>query len=206
MSPPFHMGIPIWKWGLMHPRFHMGTVQSLTRFHTVSVNIWGSRKNPQMKIVSHLDSPIPYEDHCMETGRQKKSHLGTPHFHTVFVSIWGLTYTVCMLSHAIRYGRTYNYSHHNEGPCPDAQCASITNWLGPTVQYQSLALVWLPWHVYSPNRFLDTLAAWENQSLWKHICIWIDGAMGDWIFSGSMCGSLVIWNDGLYMLHLSNNV
>ena len=30
----------------------------------------------------------------MEMGReQKKMHLGTPHFHKVFVTIWGLTCT-----------------------------------------------------------------------------------------------------------------
>ena len=52
----FHMGnkkirLPISTWGspygnrgLTHPRFHSGTVQSLTRFHTVSVTIWGLRK------------------------------------------------------------------------------------------------------------------------------------------------------------------
>jgi hypothetical protein len=31
-------------------------------------------------------------------GRQKK-HMGTPRFHTVFVTIWGLTYTYSFLTH-----------------------------------------------------------------------------------------------------------
>ena len=34
-------------------------------------------------------------------GRQNNSHLGTPHFHMVFVTIWGLTYTqaLCIWLH-----------------------------------------------------------------------------------------------------------
>jgi hypothetical protein len=37
-------GSPYGNEGLTHPCFHMGTVQSLTHFHTVSVTIWGLRK------------------------------------------------------------------------------------------------------------------------------------------------------------------
>jgi hypothetical protein len=44
VNPCFHMGIPIWKWGLTHPHFHMGTIQFLTRFHMMSVTIWELRK------------------------------------------------------------------------------------------------------------------------------------------------------------------
>ena len=44
VNPRFHMGIPIWKRGLTHPHFHMGTIQFLTRFHMMSVTIWEFRK------------------------------------------------------------------------------------------------------------------------------------------------------------------
>ena len=50
MDPHYHLGIPIWKWGLTHP--HMKTVNH--RFH-----IWGLRSSGY---------PFPYGDHRMEMG------------------------------------------------------------------------------------------------------------------------------------------
>ncbi len=113
-------------------------------------------------------------------------------------------YTMNPTPHATRYGTTYTYSHHNVHLCPDVQWASITNWLGHTVQLHSLAPAWLQRYVHSPNRLLAMLASWENQSLWTHL--WIDGGVGDWVFSGLIQGLLVIWHDGSYMPHLANNV
>jgi hypothetical protein len=54
------------------------------------------------------------------------------------------------------------------------------------------------------KQIVATLASWENQLLWKHL--WIDGGAGDWIFSGLMCGSLVIGHGGSYMPYLANNI
>ncbi len=51
---------------------------------------------------------------------------------------------------------------------------------------------------------MQTLASWENQTLWKHLRI--NGSAGDWIFSGLMQGSLVIGHDSSYMPHLANNL
>jgi hypothetical protein len=113
-------------------------------------------------------------------------------------------YTLNQTPRLMRYGTTYTYSHHNMGPCLEARRGTITNWLGHTVKFHSLSISWSPQHVYRPNRLLATLASWENQSLWKHL--WIDGGIGDWIFSGPMQGLLVIGHDGSYMPHLANNV
>jgi hypothetical protein len=83
-------------------------------------------------------------------------------------------------------------------------CVTITNWLGCTIKLHSLSPAWSPLHVHSSNRFLATLASWENQSLWKHLRI--DGGAGDWIFSGLMRGLLVIGHDSSYIPHLANNL
>jgi hypothetical protein len=91
MAANFHVRIPVWKGGLMHPHFHMGTVQSLTHFHTVSVTIWGLRGKKQMRIRFHLGPCFQMGIPIWKWGgRQKSSHLGTPRFHTVFVTIYGL--------------------------------------------------------------------------------------------------------------------
>jgi hypothetical protein len=97
-----------------------------------------------------------------------------------------------------------NYSHHDAGPCLEAQHATITNWLGYTIKLHSLSPSWSPQHDHRPNQFLATLASSENQSLWKHRRI--DGGAGEWIFSGLRQGLLVIGHDGSYMPHLANNV
>jgi hypothetical protein len=113
-------------------------------------------------------------------------------------------YTVNQTPCAMRYGTTYTYSHHNAGPCSEVRRASITNWLGHTVQFHSSSPMWSPRYAHSPNRLLSMLASWENQSLWKHL--WIDGGAGDWIFIGLMQGLLVIGHDSSYLHHLTNNV
>ncbi len=114
--------------------------------------------------------------------------------------MYTLNQTLCLT----RYGTTYTYSHHNAGPCSEAQCGTITNWLGYTVKLRSSSPSWSPWHDHRPNQLLVTLASWKNQSLWKHLRI--NGGAGDWIFSGLMQGLLVIGHDGSYMPHLANNV
>ncbi len=113
-------------------------------------------------------------------------------------------YTVNQTLRATRYVTTYTYSHHDAGPCSEVRRASITNWLGHTVQFHSSSPAWSPRYTHNPNRLLAILASWENQSLWKHL--WIDGGAGDWIFSDLMRESLVIGHDGSYMPHLANNV
>jgi hypothetical protein len=46
-----------------------------------------------MRIINHLISPFPCGGPRMERGREtKNSHLGTPHNHKVFVTIWGSPY------------------------------------------------------------------------------------------------------------------
>ncbi len=113
-------------------------------------------------------------------------------------------YTLNQTPHSTRFGTTYNYSHHDTGPCSESRRATITNWLGRTVKLHSLSPAFSPLHVCSPNQLLATLASWENQPLWKHLKI--DGSAGDWIFSRLMRASLVIGHDGSYMPHLANNV
>jgi hypothetical protein len=103
-----------------------------------------------------------------------------------------------------RYGTTYTYSHHDGSPCLEAWRATITNWPGQAVKFHSLSPSWLPQYTHRPNRLMETLASWENQSLWKYL--WIDGGAGDWIYSGLMRGLLLIGHDGSYMPHLANNV
>jgi len=51
-----------------------------------------------MRIINHLVSPFPYGE---GGGRQKKSHLRTPHNHKVFVTIRGLTDILTQLSLAL---------------------------------------------------------------------------------------------------------
>ncbi len=97
-------------------------------------------------------------------------------------------YTLNQTPCSRRYGTTYTYSHHDADPCLEAQCATITNWLGCTIKLHSSSPSWSPWHVHRPNQLLATLASWEYQSLWKHLRI--DGGAGD----------------GSYMPHLANNV
>ena len=93
------MGITVWKRGLMRPRFHMGTIQSLTHYHKVFLTIWEFRKKSPYENNNHLVSPFPYGDPRMERGREtKNSHLGTPHNHKVFVTIRGLTCTPCLVN------------------------------------------------------------------------------------------------------------
>jgi hypothetical protein len=58
------------------------------------------------------------------------------------------TYTLILT----RYGTTYTYSHHNAGPCLEAQHATITNWLGCTVKLHSLSPSWSPLHICRPNQ------------------------------------------------------
>jgi hypothetical protein len=106
-------------------------------------------------------------------------------------------YTLNQTPCSTRYGTTYNYSHHNTGPCSKSQRAPITNWLDCTIKLHSLSPTWSPLHVHSPNQLLATLASWENQSLWKHLRI--NGSAGDWIFSRLMRGSLMIDYEGSYM-------
>ena len=89
MAPRFHMGITIWKRGLLRPHFHTGTV----RFHTgiqnkwIPVTIWGSRYGkgdrhiPIWKWLITVSiwglricgSPFPYGNHHMETGTDASS-------------------------------------------------------------------------------------------------------------------------------------
>ena len=100
--------------GIERPHFHTGTIQSLTHFHKVILTIWefrkkhhmriidhlvspfpygnrNSGKNHHMRIINHLVSPFPYGNPRMERGSEtKKLHLGTPRYHKVFVTIWGL--------------------------------------------------------------------------------------------------------------------
>ncbi len=113
-------------------------------------------------------------------------------------------YTLNQIPRSTRYGTTITYSHQGTGPCSESRHVTITNWLGRTVKLHSLSPAWSPLHFCSPNRLLETLASWKNQTLWKHHRI--DGGAGDWIFSGLMRGSLVIGHDGSYMPHLANNI
>ncbi len=113
-------------------------------------------------------------------------------------------YTLNQTPRLMRYGTTYTYSHHDAGPCSKARLGTITNWLGHTVKFHSSSPSWSPQHIHRPNRLLETLASWENQSLWKHLKI--DGGTGDWIFSGLMQGLLVIGHDNSYMCPLTNIV
>jgi hypothetical protein len=113
-------------------------------------------------------------------------------------------YTLNQTPHLMRYGTTYTYSHNGAGPCLEAQRVTITNWLGYTAKLHSLSPSWSSQHDHRPNRLLETLASWENQSLWKHLRI--NGGAGDWIVSGLMRGLLVIGHGGSYMPHLANNV
>ncbi len=47
--------------------------------------------------MADIQSSFPYGDAPYGNGEagEKKSHLRTPRFHTVFVTIWGLTY-ICL--------------------------------------------------------------------------------------------------------------
>jgi hypothetical protein len=60
-------------------------------------------------------------------------------------------YTLNQTPHSTRYGTTYNYSHHNAGPCLESRCATITNWLGRIVKLHSSSPAWSPLQVHSPN-------------------------------------------------------
>jgi hypothetical protein len=51
-------------------------------------------------------------------------------------------YTLNQTPHLMRYGTTYTYSHHNAGPCSEARCATITNWLGHTIKLHSWSPSW----------------------------------------------------------------
>jgi hypothetical protein len=44
-------------------------------------------------------------------------------------------YTQNQTPHSTMYGTTYTYSHHNTGPCSESRRATITNWLGCTVNF-----------------------------------------------------------------------
>jgi len=68
--------------------------------------------------------------------------------------------------------------------CPAQRRASVSNRTGPTVQFHSSALSWVPGNACIPNTLLSTLASWDNQSLWKHLQI--DGGEGGWIRNGLM--------------------
>jgi hypothetical protein len=61
--------------------------------------------------------------------------------------IYTLNQTPCLM----RYGTTYTYSHHDTGLCSEAQCTTITNWLGHTIQLHSLSPSWSPRHDHRPN-------------------------------------------------------
>jgi hypothetical protein len=60
-------------------------------------------------------------------------------------------YTLNQTPHLMRYGTTYTYSYHNAGPCLEAQCATITNWLGCTIKLHSLFPSWSPPHNHRPK-------------------------------------------------------
>jgi hypothetical protein len=105
---------------------------------------------------------------------------------------------------ATRFGAVYHYHHMDEMTCPEQRRASVSNWTGPTIQFHSSALSWVPGNVNIPSTLLSTLASWDNQSLWKHLRI--DGGKGGWIHNGLMQGSLIVGHDGSYMPHLANNI
>ncbi len=53
-------------------------------------------------------------------------------------------YTLNQTPRSTRYDTTYTYSHHNMGPCLEAQRVTITNWLDDTVKFHSSSPTWLP--------------------------------------------------------------
>jgi hypothetical protein len=67
--------------------------------------------------------------------------------------------------HSTSYGTTYNYSHHDTGPCLESRRTTITSWLGRTIKLHSSSSAWSPLHICSPNQLLAALASWENQTL-----------------------------------------
>jgi hypothetical protein len=105
---------------------------------------------------------------------------------------------------ATRFGAVYHYQHMDDTTCPEQRPASVSNWAGPTIQFHSSALSWVPGNVNIPNTLLSTLASWDNQSLWKHLRI--DGGEGGWNHNGLMRGFLIVGHDGSYMPHLANNI
>jgi hypothetical protein len=66
-------------------------------------------------------------------------------------------YTLNQTPHLTRYGITYTYSHHNSGPCSEAQCVIVTNWLGHTIKLHSLSLSWSGCH----NTITDQIDCWQ---------------------------------------------
>jgi hypothetical protein len=65
-------------------------------------------------------------------------------------------YTLNQTPHPTRYGTTYTCSHHNTGPCSESLCATITNWLGRTVNFTHCLL---PGHHYT---FAVQINCWQH--------------------------------------------
>ena len=76
------------------------------------------------------------------------------------------------IARATRFGAVYHYHHMDDTACPEQRRTSVSDWTGPTIQFHSSALSWMPGKVKIQNTLLSMLASWDNQSLWKHL--WID--------------------------------
>jgi hypothetical protein len=100
-----------------------------------------------------------------------------------------------------RHGTTYRWTHSCLGTVPPSDWASVH--IVSQMQIQLHSSTPQPLIPDTNSSFLDVLASFENQSLWKFFKC--DGD-GEWIKRGLLMGTIAIGHDGSYMPKVHPNV